>query len=208
MKTELCKNCGKSFVVELEDLDFYKKIGVPAPTWCPDCRMKRRFMWRNERNLYRGKCALTGKDIITCFAPDSKIVVYDRDAWWSDAWDPMKFGLTYDFKAPFFAQFQKLLERVPMPAVFNTNCVNSNYCNHVTESKDCYLVSASWHSENVSYSSRCHLSKDCFDMFGVNQCELCYEDISSIKLYKVAFSQNCENCTESYFLLDCKGCSN
>lgn len=205
---KICKNCGGRFVIEQADTGFYKKIGVPSPTWCPDCRMARRFMWRNERNLYRQKCALTGKDVITCFAPDSKIVVYDRDAWWSDAWDPEKHGLAYDFKTPFFAQFQKLLECVPMPAVFNTNCVNSNYCNHVTESKDCYLISASWHSENVSYSSRCHLSKDCVDMFAANKCELCYEDINSVKLFKTSFSQNCENCTESAFLFDCKGCSN
>lgn len=203
-----CKNCGVEFPIEEEDFAFYKKISVPPPTWCPECRMKRRFMWRNERNLYRQKCALTGKNIITCFAPDSGIVVYDRDAWWSDAWDPEKFGLEYDFKTPFFAQFKKLLGRVPMPAVFNTNSINSNYCNHVTETKDCYLVSASWHAENVSYSSRCHLSKDCIDMFAASQSELCCEGINVLKVYKTVFSQNCENCTESSFLFDCKGCTN
>ncbi len=207
-KTELCKSCGASFAIEAEDVDFYSKLQVPPPTWCPECRMARRFMWRNERNLYRGKCALTGKDIITCFAPDSGIVVYDRDVWWSDAWDPMKFGQEYDFKTAFFAQFQKLLGRVPMPAVFNSLCTRSNYCNHVGELKDCYLTFASWQNENVMYSSRCHFSKDSSDMFGVSQCELSYEDISSVKLYKTFFSEICENCTESYFLYDCKGCSN
>jgi len=207
-REKACKNCGGKFMIEAEDGNFYKKIGVPPPTWCPECRMKRRFMWRNERNLYRQKCALTGKDIITCFAPDSGVVVYDRDVWWSDQLDPMKCGLEYDFKTPFFAQFRKLLERVPMPAVFNSNCVNSNYCNHTGESKDCYLASACWRSENISYSSRCHLSKDCSDVFAVSQCELSYEDISSMKLYKTFFSENCENCTDSYFLYDCKGCSN
>ncbi len=203
-----CANCRAEFIIDPEDFDFYKKIGVPPPTWCPECRMKRRFMWRNERNLYRQKCALTEKDIITCFAPDSKIVVYDRDVWWSDQWDPMKFGLEYSFKESFFAQFQKLLERVPMPAVFNSSSVNSNYCNHVGESKNAYLVSASWRVEDVMYSSRCGMSKDCLDVFTVSHSELCYEDISCAKLYKTFFAENCENCTESYFLFDCKGCSN
>ncbi len=203
-----CANCASEFEIAPEDFDFYKKISVPAPTWCPECRMKRRFMWRNERNLYRRKCALTGKDIITCFAPDSKVAVYDRDVWWSDQWDPMTFGQEYDFKTPFFAQFKKLLERTPMPAVFNSSSVNSNYCNHVGESKNAYLVSASWRAEDVMYSSRIGLSKDCVDVFAVIESELCYEDISSFKLYKTSFSENCENCTESWFLYDCKGCSN
>jgi len=208
MQEKLCKSCGNQFHIEDEDFDFYAKISVPSPTWCPECRMKRRFMWRNERNLYRGKCALTGKDIITCFAPDSKIVVYDRDTWWSDEWDPMKFGFEYDFKTPFFAQFKKLLGRVPLPAVFNSSSVNSNYCNHVGEMKNAYLVSASWKSEDIMYSSGCSFLKDCLDVFAVSHSELCYEDISSTKLYKTFFSENCENCTESFFLFDCRGCPN
>ena len=96
-----CQNCKKDFVIETEDFDFYEKMKVPAPTFCPDCRIIRRFTWRNERTLYHRKCDATGKDIITMFAPEQSLIVYERDYWWSDKWDQLAAGRDYDFKKPF-----------------------------------------------------------------------------------------------------------
>ena len=114
-QSKICQNCKKRFTIEPDDFVFYEKIKVPPPTFCPECRMQRRFAWRNERTLHRRKCGLTGKDVITCFSPNSGVTVYDRDEWWSDKWDPLEYGITYDFKVPFFEQFKKLLNTVPMP---------------------------------------------------------------------------------------------
>ncbi|MGC9968878.1 MAG: hypothetical protein ABSC29_04095 [Minisyncoccia bacterium] len=207
-ETRACQNCKQSFVIEPEDFDFYKRIPVPPPTFCPECRMQRRFAWRNERTLFRNTCAATGKNIITGFTPDSGMVVYERDYWWSDAWDPLAFGQTYDFGRPFFAQFKELLHRVPMPSVFNARTTNVNYANYTGEYKDGYMVSASWEGENVAYGSRANSVKDCVDVFALVGCSLCYEDVGSEKLYNTHFSQECENCTDSWFLYACKGCTN
>ena len=46
-----CQNCKKDFIIESEDFNFYEKIKVPPPTWCPDCRQQRRYAWQNERTL-------------------------------------------------------------------------------------------------------------------------------------------------------------
>jgi len=43
-----CQNCKKDFTVEPEDFNFYEKIKVPPPTFCPECRLVRRMLWRNE----------------------------------------------------------------------------------------------------------------------------------------------------------------
>jgi len=48
METKTCQNCKIEFVIEKEDFNFYEKIKVPPPTWCPECRMIRRMTWRNE----------------------------------------------------------------------------------------------------------------------------------------------------------------
>ena len=77
----ICQNCEKEFTIDSEDFNFYEKMKVPPPTFCPECRMQRRFAYRNERTLYRRKCALTGKDLISCFAPDVPFKVIDRDLW-------------------------------------------------------------------------------------------------------------------------------
>ncbi|MEK7187351.1 MAG: hypothetical protein AAB691_00715 [Patescibacteria group bacterium] len=207
-ETKVCQNCKSQFTIEPEDFDFYKKIDVPPPTFCSNCRMQRRFAYRNERSLHRRKCEKTGKDILSCFAADSGVHVYDRDFWWSDNWDAIEYGRDYDFSKPFFLQFQELIKTVPMPALFYGEAVNTTYSNHVGQTKDVYLSSACWRSENVAYSSRCNGSKDCFDVFAIGDSEICYEDIASSKLYTTFFSENSDSCTDSYFLYDCRGCSN
>jgi hypothetical protein len=204
----VCKNCRKEFAIEPDDFEFYKKIDVPSPTFCPQCRMMRRFAWRNERTLFHNTCKATGKSIITGFHPDSGITVFDRDYWWSDKWDALSFGTEYDFSKPFFTQFRQLLEKVPMPSVFNARTTNTPYSNYTGEFKDGYMLSASWGGENVAYGARVSSVKDSMDLFAVVNCDLCYELVTSEKNHNTHFSQDSENCTDSWFLYGCKGCSN
>ncbi|MAF79456.1 hypothetical protein CL629_00005, partial [bacterium] len=96
-------------------------------------------MWRNERTLYKRPCDATKKDIISIFSKEAPYTIYSREAWWSDDWDPLEHGQEYDFSRTFFEQFSELMERVPLPAIFNGKCINSDYCNHCGELKNCYL---------------------------------------------------------------------
>ena len=169
--------------------------------------MQRRFAWRNERNFHHNKCALTGKDLITGFSIDSGIIVYDRDIWWSDKWDPMSFGIDYDFSKTFFSQLFDLMHKTPMPAVFNTLTTNTPYSQHTGNFKNGYLVYACWGGENVSYAARGINIKDSMDVFVITDSELCYEVTAANKCYKIFFSQNVEACNNSAFLFECKGCS-
>jgi len=206
-ETRICQNCKKEFVIAPEDFEFYGKIGVPVPTFCPWCRMIRRITWRNERTLHNNTCAATGKPIISGFAPDSGYTVYERDYWWTDAWDPMSYGQGYDFNKTFFEQFDELMHRVPHPAVFNSRTVNCSYTQHTGEFKDGYLVSASWDGENIMYSSRCNQSKDSMDTFVIDHCQFCIEDVECAKCAQTFFSQESEACVDSWFLFNCKGCT-
>ena len=54
----VCQNCKKNFVIEQEDFNFYDRIKVPPPTFCPECRFQRRMAWRNDRTLYKRNCDL------------------------------------------------------------------------------------------------------------------------------------------------------
>ena len=60
-----CINCDKSFEVTSEDLRFYKRMDVPSPTHCPNCRQQRRLAWRNERTLYANNCDLCKKNLVS-----------------------------------------------------------------------------------------------------------------------------------------------
>ena len=208
MHTKSCQNCKKEFTIENEDFSFYEKMNVPAPNFCSDCRMVRRMLWRNERSLYHRTCEATGKKVISCFSQESGIKVYDRDYWWSDEWDIMKFGKEYDFSKPFFEQFGSLVKSVPLPALFNGRCTNSSYSNHVGEMKNAYLCFASWICEDVQYCSKIGQSKECVDCLSAIHSDLCYECISINHCSRLFYSKNCENCLDSSFLYDCSGCSN
>ena len=130
--TRQCQNCKQDFVIESDDFAFYEKMKVPAPTFCPDCRIVRRMSWRNERTLYHRKCDATGKDIITMFAPEQPLVVYERDYWWSGKWDQLKSGRDYNFSKPFFQQLKELNFSLPWPSRSIRGMVNSDYCNQAS----------------------------------------------------------------------------
>src|SRR5256885_746105 len=101
-ETKQCQNCKQDFVIEPEDFDFYEKMKVPPPTFCPDCRLQRRTSVRNERSLYKTTCNLCGKSFVSMYSSDKPFKVYCKDCWYSDNWDVLSYGRDYDFSKPFF----------------------------------------------------------------------------------------------------------
>ncbi|MDP3988840.1 MAG: hypothetical protein Q8P93_01245 [bacterium] len=173
-QTKTCQNCKTDFIIEPEDFDFYKTMQVPAPTFCPQCRMVRRMVWRNERALYSRKDA-RGVSVVSPFSEESSITVFDRDHWWSDEVDTKDYCVGLDLSKNFFSLFGELLKKAPFPSLFNAQCINSNYCNHASELKDCYLTFASYGSEKLFYSHKCGFCRDSLDISVSDKCERCYE---------------------------------
>ena len=120
-ETKQCKSCKTEFAITPDDLTFYEKVQVPAPTWCPECRKQRRLSWRNNINLYPRNCDMCKKRIVSIYATNKPMPVYCNSCWWSNKWDPMEYGTDYDFSKPFFEQFNKLQSRVPYMATVNDN---------------------------------------------------------------------------------------
>ncbi|MEE8131792.1 MAG: hypothetical protein V3T98_01985 [Candidatus Paceibacterota bacterium] len=202
-----CQNCKKKFVIEPEDFEFYEKIKVPAPTFCPECRMQRRMVFRNERSLYKRKCNLCKADIISIYHKDSPYTVYCQKCWWSDKWESVEYGKNYDFSKSFFEQFKKLWLSVPQMALINENAVNSDYCHSTQENKNCYLVFGGDFNEDCFYSTFNFYCKDCLDLYWTFKSELSYGLVDCDNCYKVFFSRYANNCRDSAFLYDCHNCS-
>ncbi|MDP3882985.1 MAG: hypothetical protein Q8Q48_02930 [Candidatus Staskawiczbacteria bacterium] len=210
MKPEIrnCQNCKQEFVIESEDFAFYEKMKVPAPTFCPECRLVKRLAWRGERSLFKRKCNLCGKDKILLYSPDSPYTVYCRDCWWSDKWDPESYGKDYNFQRPFFEQFKELFLKVPrMGIIQQGNVVNSDYTNRASDNKDCYLIFAANGNENCSYGTSLWESKDSHDNYNIHSCELCFECIDCFGCSRLLYSRECNDCLNSAFLLNCKNCT-
>jgi hypothetical protein len=188
-ETKICHNCKAEFVIEPDDFAFYEKIQVPPPTFCPECRLIRRLAWRNEKSLYKRKCAKCGKIMISVFPQDSGLVVYCQPCWWSDSWDGSDFGMDYDPSKLFLLQLQELLKKTPVMALFGlySTLVNSDYVNMATSLKNCYLITHSDFSENCMYGSILDFCKDSVDNLMLAKSELCYETANCRECYRAFF---------------------
>ncbi len=215
MKTETrqCEKCKEDFVLEQNDFSFYEKMQVPSPKICPECRFKRRAMWRNEITLYSGRsCGLCGKKVISIYNPKSPYVTYCYDCFCSDKWDARNFSIEYNPKRPFFDQMKELLEKVPK------NCLgissgdgpnlNSEYVNMAGGCKNCYLVFNTSPAEDLLYSRGIKNGKDSSDLyFGIDP-ERCYEGINVQQSAGVVWGKNVSGCVDSYFILNGSGLTN
>ncbi len=206
-ETKNCQNCKNDFTIEPEDFSFYEKIKVPPPTFCPECRMQRRFAFRNQDVLFRNKSAKSGKDIITLIPPESGLRVYDEPEWWSDDWDALEYGRNYDFSRPFFEQFFELMKEVPVWSRDITNLINSDYSANAGYLKNCYLLFNSNYSEDSLYGNSVDNCRNCIDNSYINNSEQCYESFWLSKCYRTNFSIRSIECRDVWFCSDCKNCS-
>ncbi len=213
-----CANCGSSFDVTEDDLQFLKKLSpeingvtyaLPPPTLCPSCRFQRRFAMRNENKLYRRTCALTGKPMISLYSPDKPYTVYSEAAWSGDAWDPMSYGTDFDFLKPFFDQFDALMHRVPRRGMHQDGLAeNSDYTAFGMNNKNCYLAFSCFICEDVYCSAWTVMAKNCIDCFFCVGTELLYECVDCNKCYHCFYCHDCNNCRDSLLLEDCRNCTN
>ena len=208
-ETKNCQNCKKEFVIEPEDFNFYEKIKVPPPTWCPECRFVRRLVWRNEITFYKRKCDSCGENKISIHGEDSKFKVYCHDCWYSDKWDPVSFGTDIDFNRSFVEQFSELFLKVPQLALYTGGLqVNSPYINFAANDRNCYLCFGGVGNEQLMYAKNVSHTKDSSDINTGNKLELCYQDVQCDNSFRLIFSQLCDSCTDSMFLYDCRNCQN
>ncbi len=200
-----CLHCHANFTITAEDKKLLdevspvfnnKKYLIPEPTFCPDCRAQRRMSWRNERHFHKRKCDKCQKPILSMYKADTPFPVYCLDCWWSDNWEPMREGRSFDFTRPFFEQFFELRDKTPHFALANLKSTmeNADFCNHAGYLKNCYLIVNSDQSEQCMYGKGINRCFNCLDSFKIYDCQACYECI------------NCNNCAFSTFLVDSYTC--
>ncbi len=208
-QTKNCQNCKKDFVIETEDFNFYEKIKVPPPTWCPECRMTRRFAWRNEINLYKRKSSLSGEEIISQYSKDVVFPVFSVKEYYSREWD-IPF-VDYSFDKGFFEQFFALQQITPHCALLTDLQSMENgsiYQNSASRNKNCYMVSASGDNEDSLYGNNLDYSKNSIDCFWCRRTNYSYESTDSVDCNMIFFSEECKQCVDCWFCFECRNCVN
>lgn len=207
-ETKNCQNCKKDFTIEPDDFNFYEKIKVPPPTFCPECRMTRRFLWYNERYFFRRLDSRTGENIFSSFPPGVEAKIWDLSYWNGDNWDPMEYGQDYDFSRPFFEQFREFMNRVPWPSKSAFRMINSDYSDQANDFKNSYLCFSGQGVEDSAYVVQGVEVKNSLDLYQARHTEFSYDSYMVDESYRVMFSVNCEESLEIWFSKDLQGCSN
>ncbi len=209
-ETKSCVNCKKDFTIETEDFNFYEKMNVSAPTWCPECRLVRRLSFTNVWNMYWRNCNKCKKRTLSVHSPDKEMAVYCLPCWWNDDWDGTEYGLEYDPSKSFLEQVQELLNKTPFASLDSqyTSIKNSDYSNALAWSKDCYQIFWADYCESVYYSSILNGLKFSSDCLRGWDSELCYGSIGFEKNYRTFFSDECDACVDVWFSRDCHGLTN
>lgn len=211
----ICKQCSAEFEVTNDDLAFYDKVSpvfngrkelIPPPTLCPECRLQRRLAFRNQIYVYTRPSSTSGKPIFSMYTEYVRFPVIENEEWWSDRWDPLDCGKEFDFSRPFFEQFAELLWVTPHPALAVMRVENSEYCNNVSNIKDCYLVFNTSNAEGCMYVEWGYGSRDCIDCSETLRSELCYDSVGCLRCHNVQNVEFSEDCSDSFFLSHCRGC--
>jgi len=202
-----CQTCRKIFKIVDADQKIYRKIQIPSPKNCPDCRVRRRLQFRNERNLFRGECSSCGTKIISMFDP-ARQKVWCGECWWGDGWDARDFAQDFDFSRPFFPQFFELFQKVPKFNLQNRSQENCGFCNFGVSNKNSYLCFSNGYCEEMWFSETCLGSKNCVDCTRTDRSELCFECADCQNCFHLKFARNCRQCRDSWFLDGCQNCKN
>jgi len=209
MESRTCQNCSKDFNVDTDDFSFYEKMNVPPPTWCPECRLMRRLSFLNWYTLYKRKCDLCTKDMISVHHENTPFKVYCSACWWADSWDGTEYAKPYDPNRPFFEQFLELKNRSIFMGleVLQPSLINTPYCNAAAYQKDCFMVFHADYGERCAYITFFAHATDCMDCYRLKNCERCYECIGMNKCYGCIYSEELDSCTNVLFSRACSGCT-
>jgi len=206
---KICENCRKEFTIEGEDFAYYEKMKVPAPTWCPKCRLQRRLAFFNVFNLYKRQCGLCKKEVISIFRSDSPYNVYCTECWWSDRWSPFDYGRDYDFSRPFFEQFHELWKAAPALSlsVDRTTNIDSDYTNLTGHLKNCYLIYHADYCEDSAYGFHLNGCKSVIDCGPIISSEMCYDSMHSYRNNRcIGLRSQVTESINCAFLKDCMNC--
>jgi len=198
-----CRLTGQKFEVSLRELEIYSSFSIEPPDLLPSERLRvlasfqngRHFSWRDSN----------GTPLYT----NQPGVVIPQEAFRQLRYEGsfLELGLESSRPQDFFDDLLRLFTSAPRPAVFG-NFEKSIGVTDVNVGDRLYFVSS---SARVSIGSTSEYIRDsrgfanCLLGSNLKDCYACLDCHSSLKL---AYSDGCHNCRDSYFLVGCSDCEN
>ncbi len=71
-----CTSCTKNYKIIANELAFYKRLNIPLPQCCPDCRHERRLKARGPNELHTRSCSNCNALVQTSYSETDVPIVY------------------------------------------------------------------------------------------------------------------------------------
>ncbi|PIZ87648.1 hypothetical protein COX93_00375, partial [Candidatus Nomurabacteria bacterium CG_4_10_14_0_2_um_filter_30_12] len=74
----ICLECKKNYRIITNELSFYRRMNIPLPRNCPECRHTKRLKNRGPNKLWHRKCMKEGcnNEFETSYSPDRPEIIY------------------------------------------------------------------------------------------------------------------------------------
>jgi len=86
MEVFVCTECNKNYRIIVDELSFYRRMKIPIPHTCPECRHTKRYKGRGPNKLWRRQCMcnlenhehqdVCKNEFETSYAPERPEIVY------------------------------------------------------------------------------------------------------------------------------------
>jgi uncharacterized protein YbaR (Trm112 family) len=76
-----CEACNRNYKIIPQELSFYRRLTIPIPRKCPDCRHRDRLKLRNRKKMHDIKCSKCQKQILTTLDPAIYEKIYCQDCY-------------------------------------------------------------------------------------------------------------------------------
>jgi hypothetical protein len=143
--------------------------------------------------------------MISVYSEQSGVPVYCKPCFWSNDFNPLDFGVDFDFSRPFFEQFAELRQRVPHLGLFHINSENSDYTVNSSCNRDCYLSNSIHDCQQVHFSDMAYKSKDSMELFSCTELELCFQCRRSHQCFDSEYLDRCSQLSHSHLCYNCHG---
>jgi len=201
----MCELTGEKWVMDEEEISWYKKFNVPPSKRSPLTRMRYLTSTFSSGQLWYNKHANTGKPVITYVHPATGIRVLPDEEWFGR--DFIDVALDYDSSRPLFDQLWGLRLKVPKGAsgnyekcensisVFSYGDVNSYFVG-ACKSKNSLCSIVALDTEN---------SAEVYNSFGVTNS---YRVVRCDRVFNCRYIQESKDCVNVFFAFDCRNCEN
>lgn len=200
-----CSLTGEKWMMDEEEIGWYKKFNVPPHPWSPETRMKHNVGYFEMYQFWYRDHPDTGKKFVSSVHPSTKIPSLPDDDWFgrdfSDTNKEVELGRSE------FDQMYELLLRTPIPASRHIEKPKNSITISSFGDVNSYFVVAC-KSKNSLYSTDVYQLENSIECSAGSSVTDSFRILQSHRMHNCKFAHVCFDCMDSAFLFDCRNCQN